>query len=63
MKEKPYSNQEIHVLFEHGFEVEILKMSPALFARHYIQKSLRNRLIISTMLLFSKTLRRVMKLS
>ena len=62
MNKNPCSNQEIHVLFEHGSELEILKMSPALFAWRHIQKALRTRLIISPMLLFAKTLRTVMML-
>ena len=50
------------MLFEHGFELEILKMSPALFALRHIGKALRTRLIISPMLLFAKTLGMVMTL-
>ena len=60
MNKNPCSNQEIHVLFEHGFELENTKMSPALFARRYIRKALRTILIISPMFLFAKTLCMVM---
>ena len=49
-------------LFEHGPELEILKMSPALFVRRYIQKVLQTRLIIMLMFLFTKTLHTVMTL-
>ena len=62
MNENPRSNQEIHVLFEHGSELEILKMSPSLFARRYIRKAIRTGLIIPPMFLFAKTLRKVMTL-
>ena len=62
MNENPCSNQGIHVLFEHGSELEILKMSLALFSRRYIRKALRTILIISPMFLFAKTLRTVMTL-
>ena len=34
MNENPCSNHEIHVLFEHGFNLTILKISPDLFVRH-----------------------------
>ena len=34
MNENAFSNQEIHVLFEMALNVKIIKMSPALFARH-----------------------------
>ena len=45
-----------------GLNMKILKTSPALFAWLYIRKALRNRLIISPMFLFAKTLRTVMML-
>ena len=32
MNESPCSNQEIQLLFEHGFKLEILKISPDLYA-------------------------------
>ena len=37
MNESPCSNQEIRVLFEHGFELELLKMSPEIFACGYTE--------------------------
>ena len=40
MNENPCSNQEIHLLFEHpsmGLNLNILKMSPALFAGRYTE--------------------------
>ena len=56
MNKNPCSNQEIHMLFEHGSERDILKMNPSLFARHYIPKALQTRLIIWPIFLFAKTL-------
>ena len=38
------------------FDLKILKMSPELFARGYVQKALRIRLSILPKLLFTKTL-------
>ena len=64
MNENPCSNQEIHVLFEHGSELENTSNEPCIikkFARGYLQKVLRTRLIISPMFLFTKTLRTVMR--
>ena len=37
MNEKPCSNQETRVLFEHGSELKNTKKSPALFARRYME--------------------------
>ena len=46
--------------FNMAMNLKVLKMSPALFARHYFWKALPTRLIFSPMLLFAKTLRIVM---
>ena len=37
MDEIPCSNQEIHLRFEHGVNLKILKMSPKLFAWRYTE--------------------------
>ena len=37
MNKSPCSNQEIHLLFEDGFELKLLKMSHELFAWHYTE--------------------------
>ena len=57
INKNPYSNQQIHVLFEHAFKFEnalhVLKMGPKLFAYHNILKTL-TRWIILAMMLFSR---------
>ena len=58
MNENQCSNQEIHVLFEHGSELENTLKEPYII----IRKTLRTRMIISLMFLFAKTLRTVMTL-
>ena len=55
MNENPCSNQEFHVLFEHGSGLKNTYIIPALLA-------LQTRLIKSPMFLFAKTLHTVMKL-
>ena len=58
MNDNPCSNQEIHVLFEHGYKLKMHKMRPELFVR----TALQTRLVISLVLLFVKTLRKTMML-
>ena len=45
-----------------GLNLKILKMSPELSSGRYIRKALQNRLVISPMFLFAKTLHTVMTL-
>ena len=37
MNENPCSNQEIHVLFEHGLNLKILQMSPGIYMTLYTE--------------------------
>ena len=60
MNENPCSNQEIHVLFEHGSELENTQNEPCIICMMLYMEGLRTRLIISPMFLFAKTLCTVM---
>ena len=63
MNENPCSNQEIHMLFEHGSELENTKNESCIICMTlYIWKALGTRLIVLPMFLFAKTLCRVMTL-
>ena len=63
MNENPCSNQEIHVLFEHGFELENTSNEPRVICMTlYIGKAMWTRLIISPMFLFAITLPMAMTL-
>ena len=59
MNENLCSNQEIHVLFEHGSELENTYNEPCTIRMTLLRQALRTRLIISPMFLFAKTLRTV----
>ena len=59
MNENPFSNQEIHVLFQHGLKHENTSNEP--WDLHDVKKkALRTRFIISPMFLFLKMLHTAM---
>ena len=62
MNENPYSNQEIHMLFEHGFELENTYIESFIICMTVYPGSVADQTDHSADVLFGKTLRTVMKL-